>query len=258
MADARPVMAVDDTPVMAVDDTIEKLRALTDLLRGKQRVRLPRAMALPPIPGLRAASAKKVVPNRLAIHADQRWPTMLHRPRRSLPERMTLLLGSALVIVLCAGVVATRWPPAMDVSDAPRRPPDETRRATLARIAVHSDDKPTGNETETGLSHTFSAGERSTAAGATSTVPGSGPVHQASQESSATAGLDVQDAKPVIEAEGQPLAGFTCYPSASAVRQDHPDAWPSWTLRAPGHEGIRCWYATTRAAAHDRRRLATP
>jgi hypothetical protein len=35
----------------------------------------------------------------------------------------------------------------------------------------------------------------------------------------------------------------TCFPSASAVRQNHPGGWPSWTLRAPGHEGARCWYA---------------
>jgi hypothetical protein len=34
----------------------------------------------------------------------------------------------------------------------------------------------------------------------------------------------------------------TCYPSASDLRQSHPGAWPSWTLRAPGHEGTRCWY----------------
>jgi hypothetical protein len=38
----------------------------------------------------------------------------------------------------------------------------------------------------------------------------------------------------------------TCYPSASAVRQEHPQAWPSWTMRALGHEGTRCWYPGTR------------
>jgi hypothetical protein len=43
----------------------------------------------------------------------------------------------------------------------------------------------------------------------------------------------------------------TCFASASAVRQDHPDAWPSWTLRALGHQGTRCWYPTTRTLAHD-------
>jgi hypothetical protein len=45
----------------------------------------------------------------------------------------------------------------------------------------------------------------------------------------------------------------TCLPSASAVRENHPGAWPSWTLRAPGHEGTRCWYATSRGTAHDHR-----
>jgi hypothetical protein len=42
----------------------------------------------------------------------------------------------------------------------------------------------------------------------------------------------------------------TCLPSASAVRQNHPGAWPSWTLRAPGHENTICWYASTRTTAH--------
>jgi len=43
----------------------------------------------------------------------------------------------------------------------------------------------------------------------------------------------------------------TCFGSADQVRQENPGAWPSWTLRAPGHEGTKCWYSTTRAAAHD-------
>jgi|SRR6516165_4406383 len=44
---------------------------------------------------------------------------------------------------------------------------------------------------------------------------------------------------------------FDCFASAEAVRQANPTAWPSWTLRAPGHEGSKCWYASTRAAAHE-------
>jgi hypothetical protein len=43
----------------------------------------------------------------------------------------------------------------------------------------------------------------------------------------------------------------TCFPSALAVRQNYPGGWPSWTLRAPGHEGTRCWYAGTRTTAND-------
>jgi hypothetical protein len=41
----------------------------------------------------------------------------------------------------------------------------------------------------------------------------------------------------------------TCFPSASAVRQNYPEGRPSWTLRAPGHEGTRCWYPTKRTTA---------
>jgi hypothetical protein len=51
------------------------------------------------------------------------------------------------------------------------------------------------------------------------------------------------------------LASATlCLPSASAVREGYPGAWPSWTLRAEGHEGAKCWYPATRptAAGHPR------
>jgi hypothetical protein len=48
---------------------------------------------------------------------------------------------------------------------------------------------------------------------------------------------------------------FVCLPSAEAVKQQDPAAWPSWSLRAPGFEGKKCWYASTRAAAHDHQRL---
>jgi hypothetical protein len=48
---------------------------------------------------------------------------------------------------------------------------------------------------------------------------------------------------------------FVCLPSAEAVKQGNPTAWPSWTLRAPGFEGKKCWYASTRAAAHDHQKL---
>jgi hypothetical protein len=45
----------------------------------------------------------------------------------------------------------------------------------------------------------------------------------------------------------------SCFPSASAVLQNHPGSSPSWTLRAPGHEGTRCWYPTKQAAPDTRR-----
>jgi hypothetical protein len=278
-----PLPAADARPVLANDGSIEKLQSLIHLLRDECRVRrLPRATPLQPIPGLRAASANSAAPNRIAIHLDERRPTMLHRPRRRLPEQMALLLGGVIVVVLCAGVAATSWLPAMDVSEATSRLPDETGPVRLAslpqagllsaefngrrnpsaagdnpRMTMHTDDKPTGSGTEAGLAQTFPASEFSTATGTTSAIPGLDSVHQISPESNATVVLNLQDTKPEIEGEGQPPA-FTCYPSAAAVMQDRPDGWPSWTLRAPGHEGTRCWHATTPAAVHERRTELPP
>jgi hypothetical protein len=42
-----------------------------------------------------------------------------------------------------------------------------------------------------------------------------------------------------------------CLSSASAVRQEHPGSWPSWTLRAPGHEGVKCWFPTSGSPGRD-------
>jgi len=50
----------------------------------------------------------------------------------------------------------------------------------------------------------------------------------------------------------------SCFPSASAVLQQHRGGWPSWTLRAPGHEGTRCWYASARTRASDPRSEMVP
>jgi hypothetical protein len=64
------------------------------------------------------------------------------------------------------------------------------------------------------------------------------------------------EAKPILPEKGSSGEGrdaSTCFPSASAVRENRPGAWPSWTMRAPGHEGTRCWYAATRGSAHEHR-----
>jgi hypothetical protein len=71
---------------------------------------------------------------------------------------------------------------------------------------------------------------------------------------------DQQDVQPqriidtphvTVQSRVQPeITNSTCFASASAVRQSHPEAWPSWTLRALGHEGAKCWYPTSRTFAH--------
>lgn len=50
----------------------------------------------------------------------------------------------------------------------------------------------------------------------------------------------------------------SCFPSAAAVLQNHPGGSPSWTLKAPGHEGTTCWYASARPRARDNRREMMP
>jgi hypothetical protein len=50
----------------------------------------------------------------------------------------------------------------------------------------------------------------------------------------------------------------SCFPSASAVLQLHPGGWPSWTMRAPGHEGTLCWYAAARPRTSNHRRELMP
>jgi hypothetical protein len=49
----------------------------------------------------------------------------------------------------------------------------------------------------------------------------------------------------------------SCFLSASAVLQNHPGGWPSWTLKAPGHEGTLCWYAAGRPRGSDHRPIAS-
>jgi hypothetical protein len=72
--------------------------------------------------------------------------------------------------------------------------------------------------------------------------------------------IDGKQPQTLPESEKQLLSGHdsTCYASASDVRQNHPGAWPSWTLRAPGHEGAKCWYAGTRTTANERRNEMAP
>jgi hypothetical protein len=49
------------------------------------------------------------------------------------------------------------------------------------------------------------------------------------------------------------LHDASCFPSASAVLENHPGARPTSTLKAPGHEGTQCWYAAARPRVSDHR-----
>jgi hypothetical protein len=51
-------------------------------------------------------------------------------------------------------------------------------------------------------------------------------------------------------------ASSQCLSSPEAVRQEYPGAWPSWTLQAANHKGVRCWYPAMRE--HHARHVETP
>jgi hypothetical protein len=62
--------------------------------------------------------------------------------------------------------------------------------------------------------------------------------------------------------KGKPLSATSghdgsCFTSASAALQNHPGGWPTWTLKAAGHEGTMCWYAAARPRGSDHRRGGT-
>jgi hypothetical protein len=49
----------------------------------------------------------------------------------------------------------------------------------------------------------------------------------------------------------------SCFPSASALQQNHRGRWPTGTLRAPGHEGALCLHAAARPRGSDHRARAS-
>jgi hypothetical protein len=63
---------------------------------------------------------------------------------------------------------------------------------------------------------------------------------------------------PTLSERGKQLSAASgheasCFASASAVLQNYPGGLPSWTLRAPGHEGTMCWHAAARPRGSDHR-----
>ena len=247
--------------------------------------RLPRATQLKPIPGLPPVDAHRGVPTRVPIDVDKRIPMTtptLRRPSRIFSAGTAFLVAGATAAAWAGYFVIASWPPAMDFVDAPRRASSETRLVTLSalwqavppsieltgltagseaehepQLTMNSEGKAIENGIEARFPQTLPATEYRATMVETSAMPESNSVRQALPRSSADAAPGVQDAKPPIERGGQFFAASvpvsTCFPSASTVRQEHPEAWPSWTLQAPGHEGTRCWYAATRATARDHR-----
>jgi hypothetical protein len=275
-----PQPATTHRPWMTGGGDRERLRTSIDELRHPLRASgLPRAPQLPPIPGLPLVDKHRAVPTRIAIDLDERiLAARLQRPGRTLSGGTAFLVAGGIAAAWTGYFVVATWPPAADFTDSPVRASSEHRLVTppspqaallelkgLApgseaehdpRLTMPSENKLTESGIE-GRSPQILPATEYTAKGETIAMPGSNSVHAASPRSSADAASDGQDTKPLIARERPFVAASvhdsTCFPSASAVRQDYPEAWPAWTLRAPGHEGTRCWYPATRTAVHDPR-----
>jgi hypothetical protein len=268
-----PPLATASRPARTGDRDHEMLRRFAYGRQDRHQVdHLPRAVQLPPIPGLFPVDAHRTVPNRVSfdLHKRKQAPT-LRRPDRALSTRTSFLAAGALIAVAAGCFVVAVWSPEMDFADAPIPMPNERRLSPLPQVGLApiplngraaeseiSEREPKSSEDKL----TSGIGERwpqllpaaeSTTKGDMSAMPGSDSVHQAPPIGSADAAVDVRNQERLIQRESQSFAttahDSSCFPSASAVREDNPTAWPSWTLRAPGHEGTKCWYAGTRPAA---------
>jgi hypothetical protein len=241
------------------DDKFAKLRTNRSPQDVLETSRLSRAAQLsvitatdPPL-----AKAPTLIRRSIPFEPDRRKSTrMLRRPSDPLSIRTKFLIVIAIAVTaLPAGYLF------FGNSDPPerpqRRPQNTTNRLSVEFSPLREAQAPTAVPTVE-----FLPLQAPTAA-AVGTYAES-QIEPEAQTAPSTVPLNIKQAENGIEArapqtlpqkEAQSFTASqdasTCFPSASAVRQNYPGRWLSWTSRAPGHEGTRCWYAATRAAARD-------
>jgi hypothetical protein len=200
--------------------------------------RLPRAAQLPPITGLPCVESPTTVPNPISFEPDG-WITtpMVRRPSGPLSNRVKFLIATA-VAVLPAGYLVFG---------------NSDRQADVAPAPQAATDIPPGEWQTDGTPATAEGITIERPEGQTRSLE---PMARVDKEPTASS-IEARTPRALPKKGRWPFAARTdaanCFPSASAVRLDHPGGWPSWTLRAPGHEGVKCWYVAKRTAAHDHR-----
>ena len=214
---------------------------------------LPRATQLPPIPELPLVNTRKPVPTRFSIGLDKRTAASKLRRRGHV---MAFLVAGAIGAAAASYFVFASGQPGLDFIDVPTSASSETH--VTAGNEAEREYKVTKSQPPS--PQVVATDDRTT--GDTNAMPGSTSADRGSPGGSAAITTTGHDTKPLSEKDSQFFAetahDSTCFASASAVRQNHPEAWPSWTLRAPGHQGTKCWYAATRAKAHDHRGEMAP
>jgi tetratricopeptide (TPR) repeat protein len=229
------------------DDKPAKLETSYSPEDAPEARHLPRAAQLPPVAGLPLFEAPTRIPNAISVESDGLWMStpLLHRPSDPFSRRTKFLIAIGVVAALPVGyfVFGSSDRP-VDFAVAPQGitdiPPVEFLPLREAQVPAAT---AAGTDVESRIGPDVE----------TASLQPTAPLDTTPTES----GIEARPSQTLAEKGVQPFAPSkdtpTCLPSAAAVQQDHPEAWPSWTLRAPGHEGIRCWYAATRATAHDHR-----
>jgi hypothetical protein len=225
------------------DDKLAKLETNGSPQGAPEARRLPRAAQLPRVQGLPLVEAPTTIPSAVSFEPDAWTATpLLRRPSDPLSNRTKFLIATSVAALPAGYFIFGNSDRPDDVAAAPQITADLPRLGLLPlREAEATSAKTRGITVESGAEPDVQT-----------TSPEPPPrLDKKPTESAidATSPQTLPDKGSLVESQD----ASTCFPSASAVRQNRPGAWPSWTLRAPGHEGTRCWYAATRAKAHDHR-----
>jgi hypothetical protein len=194
---------------------------------------------LPAVAGLHLAEMRTMVPKSTSFEPDEWMPNqLLPRPSDPLSNRTKFLIAIAVAALPAGYFIFRNFDRPADVVVVPQGTTDiPLVEFSSAREAEAPSTKATGTAVESRAE-----------------PPQTGPLPVPLDTKPTEGDIQAGPKQMLPERGRQSFAASrddSCLPSASAVRQNHPGAWPSWTLRAPGHEGTRCWYATGRATAHD-------
>ena len=222
------------------DDKLAKLETNRSPQGAPETLRLPRAAQLPAVTGLPLAKAPTTIRRSISFEPDGRRSTqMLRRPSDPLSIRTKFLIAIAVAALPAGYFVFGSSDRPVDVAVTPQTiadiPPVEFLPLREAQAPAVDTNVESRIEPEV----------------RTAPLQPTAPLDIKPTEQ----GIEARPPETLPQKEGRSFTpsqnASTCLPSASAVRLNHPGRWPSWTLRAPGHEGTRCWYAATRPTAHD-------
>jgi hypothetical protein len=164
--------------------------------------------------------------------------------------------------------------PPITAEVAPARPPIDQLNGADQNAERIATTMAAGQELRTGSTDQIATGQEqmihntdqsATSVDQNSATEPSGPVVESRPDAAPlqSAGrLTEERPSQTLAEKGKPRSATSsrdgCFASASAVVENEPGAWPTWTLKAPGHAGSMCWYAAARPRGGDHRRERMP